>query len=80
MKELKLVARGFGKNTAFVNELLQERDILRARVKELEEALDWVLPMSKGYAAEHPVGRNQEIVNQAVAITKQALKEATDGY
>jgi hypothetical protein len=32
------------------------------------DALGWILPMAKGYAAEHPVGRNQEIVDHAEAV------------
>jgi len=35
------------------------------RVVELEEALRLMLPMAKGYAAEHPVGRNREMVIDA---------------
>ena len=43
---------------------------LNERVEEIEEALEWVIPMAKGYASEHPVGRNQEIVNEAEAKLK----------
>lgn len=44
------------------------------RIAALTEALGFILPMAKGYAADHPVGRNREIVNEA----EGALKEATD--
>lgn len=37
-----------------------------------EQVLAWhlllVLPMAKGYAKEHPYGKNQEIVNRAAEI------------
>ena len=36
-----------------------------ARILELENALTLVMPMAKGYAAQHPVGSNQAIVNSA---------------
>ena len=45
----------------------REKEIahLRARIERLENALSAVLPMALGYAADHPVGRNQEIANAA---------------
>ena len=36
------------------------------------EALRWVLPLAKGYADAHPVGSNQEYVDDAVAVLAQA--------
>lgn len=41
--------------------LLADRDELLA----ITEALRLILPMAKGYAAEHPVGGNQRYVKQA---------------
>jgi CRISPR/Cas system CMR-associated protein Cmr1 (group 7 of RAMP superfamily) len=35
---------------------------------ELVDALEWVIPMAKGYAFEHNVGRNKEIVIHAVDV------------
>ena len=48
---------------------------LIAAAPELLEALVLVLPMAKGYAAEHPVGRNQEIVNEVQAALNQTKTE-----
>ena len=47
-----------------------EDEVLRLRedVTRLAEALRWVLPMAKGYAHEHPVGRNAEMVKHANAV------------
>lgn len=36
----------------------------------LFDALQWVLPMARGYAAEHPVGRNGEIVASAERVAE----------
>lgn len=47
--------------------------------EELEkavEALEWVLPMAKGYAHEHNVGRNKAIVQHAEEVL-QALTPTT---
>lgn len=49
-----------------------------AEAQSLVDALGWVLPMAKDYAAEHNVGRNQEIVNKSqevlAAFTKTTEK------
>jgi len=34
-------------------------------IKQAMDKLTYILPMAKGYAAEHPVGNNQEKVNGA---------------
>ena len=39
---------------------------LIAAAPELLEALVLVLPMAKGYAAEHPVGNNEAMVQEAI--------------
>ena len=39
-----------------------EKLALQARIRELREALGWILPMAKGYAVEHDVGNNQNMV------------------
>ena len=36
-----------------------------ARIARLEEALRLVLPLAKGYAAEHPLGSNAAYVAEA---------------
>lgn len=38
----------------------------------LSDALMWILPMAKGYAHEHPVGRNAETVQAAEEALAQA--------
>jgi cell division protein FtsB len=43
---------------------------LEAENERLRNGLDAILPMAKGYAAEHNVGRNQEIVNEVVALNQ----------
>ena len=40
------------------------------REARLVEALEIILPMAKGYAAEHPVGNNQDIVNEVESLTE----------
>jgi len=42
----------------------------KAEREKLIEALEWIIPMAKGYAVEHDVGRNREIVNHARAVLK----------
>ena len=42
----------------------------------LEEALELILPLAKGYAAAHPVGRNQAYVDQACAALDAAKGKA----
>jgi hypothetical protein len=49
---------------AEANNLLKIEELER-RVAELEEALLLILPLAKGYAAEHNVGRNREMVIDA---------------
>lgn len=39
----------------------------------LADALAWVLPLAKGYAAAHPVGANQAKVNDAERILRDFL-------
>lgn len=46
--------------TEIVGDLINARD-------EAETALALILPMAKGYAAEHPVGSNAEYVKAAEA-------------
>ena len=55
-----------------IAELEKDKDTLKAwlvsstnTVDALREALEWILPMARGYANEHPVGRNDEIVSHA---------------
>jgi chromosome segregation ATPase len=43
----------------------KENAQLRTTVSTLENALRLILPMAKGYASEHPVGSNQEYVEEA---------------
>lgn len=38
---------------------------LKADRRALAEALSWIMPMAKGYAREHAVGRNVDIVMNA---------------
>jgi len=52
-------------------EQYDEIDRLNKVNRELVEALEIVLPMARGYAAEHNVGRNQEMVNEAQAALKE---------
>ena len=42
-------------------------------VGELREALTWILPMAKGYAHEHPVGRNASLVQHAEELLVRHL-------
>lgn len=56
--------------TILANHSGDANKMVDGRITELEEALRLILPMAKGYAAEHPVGRNQEMVIDA----EQALK------
>lgn len=49
---------------------------LRTENEKLKHALSVVLPMAKGYAAEHQVGRNNEIVRWAEFMVN-GTKEAT---
>lgn len=44
---------------------------LTVKNAKLREALDVVLPMAKGYAAEHPVGSNQSYISHAQAALKR---------
>ena len=64
------------------SEVLTAADIiasLRQRVEMLGGALALVMPMAKGYAADHPVGSNAEYVRDAesvlatVALTSEAM-------
>lgn len=48
--------------------------IWKAEREKLIEALGWILPMAKGYAAEHPVGNNQEIINEVNDILTKEEK------
>lgn len=57
------------------NEALGHLQVLSAKAKDayaakedLCKALRLILPMAKGYAHEHPVGSNQEKVNEAAEI------------
>lgn len=50
--------------------IIGERDSLRERITELREALTLILPLAKGYAAEHPVGSNQAYVNAACDVLR----------
>ena len=43
----------------------QEREMYKATIDRLRGHLGHVLPMAKGYAAAHAVGRNAEIVREA---------------
>ncbi len=43
---------------------------LTAENEQLKAALGFILPMAKGYAADHNVGRNREIVNEVQNILK----------
>ncbi len=47
---------------------------LEARARRLEETLQLILPLAKGYAHANPVGSNQEYVNEADALIS-ALKK-----
>ena len=47
-----------------------------ARIGILEDMLLLILPMAKGYAAEHPVGNNQQKVNMASMILAPQEEEA----
>lgn len=38
---------------------------MRAELARLRDALSIILPMAKGYAAEHQVGNNQRMVDEA---------------
>ena len=40
----------------------------KAEREKLIDALEWIMPMAKEYAVEHPVGRNQTIATHACAI------------
>lgn len=42
------------------------------------EALECVLPMAKGYAYEHRVGRNRAIVDEAESVLAAFNKETSD--
>jgi len=39
----------------------------RTTIAEAREALELIVPLAKGYAAEHPVGSNQQYVEIAQA-------------
>ena len=41
---------------------------MSVKLVEMREALVLILPLAKGYAAEHPVGSNQEYVTHAETI------------
>uniref|UniRef100_A0A6M3IYD5 Uncharacterized protein n=1 Tax=viral metagenome TaxID=1070528 RepID=A0A6M3IYD5_9ZZZZ len=58
--------------------LARQKDELKEQIATLKEALKWVLPMAKAYAAEHPVGRNQIIVNEAQAALRGEGVEEND--
>ena len=48
------------------------------RIAELKRHLITVLPMAKGYAAQNPVGRNQEMIRNAEeAIGEQGNDDAS---
>lgn len=50
--------------------LLEKIETLERRNVDLSDALQWVLPMAKGYAVEHPVGNNAEIAQSAENVLK----------
>lgn len=53
----------------FANAIEHSGDVRRrAMSAPALEALRWILPMAKGFAHEHPVGRNVEIVRHAEEI------------
>ena len=65
-----------------VESLREENKKLVARVRTLEEALELVLPLAKGYAYEHSVGANQRYVEQAKRVLSgldAAPSEPRDG-
>lgn len=47
-----------------------ERDAARRELEALREHLTVVLPMALGYARAHPVGRNQEMCDNATAALR----------
>ena len=53
------------------------RELAEAEIERLRDHLTWVLPLAKGYAAAHPVGRNAEIVANAEAALAPEGKERT---
>jgi hypothetical protein len=54
---------------------LRERDAELARLRPCVEALAVVLPMAAGYAREHPVGRNAEMIAGAQEKLRAAERE-----
>ena len=52
-------------NTEFLVNIRTALTDLQAENERYRELLQLVLPLAKGYAAEHPVGSNQEYVEQA---------------
>ena len=61
MVNAKVYAAGMAAAEAQIDRLIDEK-------AKLIEALEWIIPMAKGYAVEHDVGRNREIVNHARAV------------
>ena len=55
--------------------MANDRAFLLAELERLQEALRLILPLAKGYAHAHPVGSNQEYVNDARAILAQCAEE-----
>ena len=51
--------------------LIAKAPEMAERLAKLEDALLLILPLAKGYAAEHPVGSNQVYVDQAEKVTKE---------
>ena len=50
---------------------------LAARLAEAEAHVRWLLPMARGWAHEHPVGRNQAFCNDAVAFLEGTADSAS---
>ena len=46
-----------------------------AAIEAVVRSMQVILPMAKGYAAEHPVGNNQQMVNDAVDALSALNKE-----
>lgn len=64
---------------AEIEALRVERDAALVRVERLEDALQLVLPMAKGYAYAHDVGRNAEMCTQAESVLRAALERREGG-
>jgi hypothetical protein len=52
---------------------------LEAEVERLRDTLRLILPMARGYAAEHPVGDNQGKANHALAVLYSEPARAEGG-